>query len=153
MKPRFFLTAIACLTLASCAHQAAQPPVLPASATDKERLEYERKGREWERERREKATQPPHRGMSREQVRAEYGRPASISSNQRYETWSYSFNGTDSRKDSPFNDTSATVRCTVNFSQLTGKVETWQWLASNPIMMGGNGSNNNNNGGYGRRSY
>ena len=150
MKPTFLTTTIAiCLLATSCAHKAPIAPPSAASISENERREYERKGREWERERREKVTAPPRRGMSREQVRAEYGRPASISSNVRYETWNYGFNGTDARKDSPFNDTSATVRCMVNFSQVTGKVENWQWTASNPILMGGNTTGN---GGGGNKS-
>ena len=137
MKPASLLTLIACLFSASCAHQApiAPPTAAESAAKAKESQYYERYGREWERERREKIVAPPRKGMSREEVRAEYGRPATITSNVRSELWAYSFNGTDARTTSPFHDTSASIRCTMHFDQRTGKLENYTWVASNPILM------------------
>ena len=143
MKYYHSLTAVACLLVSSCT---TRPPVQTPSAAkaaeiERERLSYERKGREYDRESRERVIAPPRVGMTHEQVSAEYGRPLSISVNQRTEVWTYSFNALDSRPSSPFHDTSTNVRCTVTFGQVSGKVVSFNWMASNPVVRGGGGRN------------
>ena len=152
MKSSFLFPAAVCLMLASCAHKAPPPPppgAAQAAAIERERREYERQGREFERERRERVVAPPRKGMTRDEIRAEYGRPATINSTVRFECWTYSFNGVDARTASPFHDTSANIRCSVYFDQRTGKVDNFTWTASNPVLMGGSGTNGNIGNGVG----
>lgn len=138
MNPRRLFLPAACLLMSACAHQAPPPPPPPplsaqqAAAIEHERREYERYGREYERERNPKVTAPPRIGMTREQVRAEFGRPFSITAGPRFEIWKYTFNGTDARPTSPFHDAAALIQCVVYFRNSEGKVSNYSWTASKP---------------------
>lgn len=135
MKNNHCLIAATCLLFSSCATKPPAPPPTSEQAAEMERQrrEYERDGREYQRESRERFIVPPRMGMTREQVRAEYGRPLSVSITPRAEVWTYSFNATDARPSSPFHDTSTGVRCTIVFHPGTGKISTYTWAAANPV--------------------
>ena len=85
LKPVLAAIAAASL-LAACETGSTSPGPKPAPAKVKPAPQNEDR------------TRPPRLGMSKEQVRARYGRPVSVSTSSRGESWSYvvdAFDGTD----------------------------------------------------------
>lgn len=85
----------------------------------------------------EEGSSPPKIGMTREQVRARYGRPVNVSTNSRGEVWTYVFNNFDGRAFIPYYG--AFVQATkqrysgvIHFDS-AGRVRDYNWNQSNPL--------------------
>ena len=84
----------------------------------------------------EDGSNPPRMGMSKEEVRARYGRPVNVSMSSRGEAWSYVFNAFDGTAFIPFygpvHDAVRQRRGGVIFFGANGRVKDFNWNVSDP---------------------
>ena len=125
MKPNILLATIATATLlTACDPGATSPAPKPAPAKSKPAPQNEDK------------TRPPRLGMTKEQVRARYGRPVSVSTSSRGEAWSYVINGFDGTAFIPFyggvHDALRKRQGGVIFFDGNGRVKDFNWNESDP---------------------
>lgn len=89
LKP-ILATIAAIALLAACETGSTSPVQKPAPAKAKPAPQNEER------------TRPPRIGMTKEQVRAQYGRPVNVSSSSRGESWSYVIDAFDGTSFIPF---------------------------------------------------
>ena len=81
-------------------------------------------------------SRPPHMGMSREEVRARYGRPMNVSTSSRGEAWTYMFDAFDGTAFIPFygpvHNAVRQRRGGVIFFNANGRVKDFNWNVSDP---------------------
>ena len=123
LKP--VLTAIAAASLlAACNPGSTSPSPKPAPAKSKP-VAHE-----------EDRTRPPRLGMTKEQVRARYGRPVNVSSSSRGESWSYVIDGFDGTAFIPFygpvHDAVRKRHGGVIFFDANGRVKDFTWNEADP---------------------
>ena len=119
------LAAIATASLlTACDSGTTSPAPKPAPAKSKPASQNEDK------------TRPPRLGMTKEQVRARYGRPVNVSTSSRGESWSYVINGFDGTAFIPFyggvHDALRKRHGGVIFFDGNGRVKDFNWNESDP---------------------
>ena len=123
LKPVLAIIAAASL-LAACETSSTSPGPKPAPAKAKPAPQNEDR------------TRPPRLGMSKEQVRARYGRPVNVSSSSRGESWSYVIDGFDGTAFIPFyGPVHNAVRKRhggVIFFDANGRVKDFTWNEADP---------------------
>lgn len=125
MKPNTILAAIATAALlAACETGTNSPASKPATGNSKPAAQEEDR------------TRPPRLGMTKEQVRARYGRPVSVSTSSRGESWSYVVDAFDGTDFIPFyGSVHSAVRKRhggVIFFDGNGRVKDFNWNATDP---------------------
>ena len=79
---------------------------------------------------------PPRVGMTKEQVRAKYGRPVSVSVSSRGECWAYAFNNFDGTEIIPFYGSVHAAfkkrNSSVIFFDANGRVRDFNWNEVDP---------------------
>ena len=123
LKSCLTLLATACL-LTACETGSSAPARKPTPAKSKPAPQDEDR------------TRPPRRGMTKEQVRAQYGRPVNVSTSSRGESWSYVIGGIDGTSFIPFygpvHNAVRKRQSGVIFFDGNGRVKDYSWNETNP---------------------
>ena len=123
LKSFLSLLAAACLLIA-CDSGSSAPARKSAQAKSKPAPQDEDRSR------------PPRRGMTKEQVRAQYGRPVNVSTSSRGESWSYVIGGFDGTAFIPFygpvHDAVRQRHGGIIFFDQNGRVKDYSWNETNP---------------------
>ncbi len=118
------ITLAAALSLTACDPGTTAPSPKPAPAKAKAAPKNEDR------------TRPPRLGMTKEQVRARYGRPVNVSTSSRGESWSYVIDGFDGTAFIPFyggvHDALRKRHGGVIIFDSNGRVKDFNWNESDP---------------------